>query len=356
MHFFSFDISIMYKNFHRTIQFDVMKIIATFAVVWLHVAAQRFNECYPSMEWDIRNIYDSMVRWAVPIFVMVSGALFLNPKKEIGIKRLYSKNISRLVLIFFFWSIVYCVYGGVSEKGFVAFAEDVLWGPFHFWFLKMLIGLYICVPILRPIVTNRKVELYLLCLSLVTAFIIPMLFPILGFFNDGARHYAERFIDAFGIKIALGYVGYFVFGHYLAHTVVCGKVKKCLCLLGIISVMAVCFLTRIVSNCLGTPSAVLYGYINLFTLFEATAVFLVVKDIKVSPKYYNVLVNLSKLSLGVYVIHLLVMSIIFNMWGVFSASLNPIYFIPVYTLIVFALSYLLSFVLSKIPFIRKFVS
>ena len=122
------------------------------------------------------------------------------------------------------------------------------------------------------------------------------------------------------------------------------------------SVVAVCILTRFYSNYLGTPSELFYGYLNLFTLLESTAVFLVVKDIKISPKYHEALIRLSKLSLGVYVIHPLIISIIYDLWGVHSSSFNPLYFIPVFAIIVFVVSYLLSFVLSKIPFVRKVVS
>ena len=44
--------------------------------------------------------------------------------------------------------------------------------------------------------------------------------------NDAAKGYAERTVDALGINIALGYVGYFVLGHYLFSTVFSGSVKK----------------------------------------------------------------------------------------------------------------------------------
>ena len=342
-------------NNNRTIQFDVLKIIAAFAVVWLHTSAQNFDECYPSFEWDIRNFYDSLVRWSVPIFIMVSGALFLNQNKQIKIRTLYSKNIIRLVLVFLFWSFVYCAYGGIGENGCIGFIENILYGPFHFWFLKVLIGLYICVPILRPVVTNTKSELYFICLSLVTAFIIPMLFPFIGFFSDAARNYAEKSYDAFNIKIALGYVGYFVLGHYLSHLVVSKNVKKCLCLLGVMSVVAVCGFTKFASNNIGVPWVGLYAYNNLFVLFEASAVFVVLKDIRISQKYYDVLIRLSKLSLGVYVIHPLVMSIMLDLWGINSASLNPLFFIPVFAVMIFVVSYSFSYVMSKVPLIKKFI-
>ena len=50
----------------------------TFAVMILHVAASKWGETdVDSVEWCAMNFYDSIVRWVVPVFVMISGALFL---------------------------------------------------------------------------------------------------------------------------------------------------------------------------------------------------------------------------------------------------------------------------------------
>ena len=345
----------MLSDNNRIIQFDALRVIATLAVVWLHTAAQRFYICYPSAEWDIRNFYDSIVRWAVPIFVMISGALFLNPDKKIGIKSLYTKYIFRVLIIFIFWSIIYGAYSGIGESGIVGMLGRMVQGPYHFWFLKMIIGLYICLPILREIVKDKKLEQYFILLSFITAFAIPMIFPLLGYYSDLAKEFAEKYYNAFGIKIALGHVGYFVLGNYLARNVISKKVRHTLYLLGILSFVAVCTLTRLASDYNGEPYLLLYENINLFTLFEALAIFIAVKELKIAPKYNALLINASKLSLGIYIIHPLVTSIFYDLWGIDSASLNPIYFIPLFTLIIFAISYLLSFVLIKIPVVKRFL-
>ena len=94
----------------RIIAFDVMRIISIFAVILLHYSSQRFYISFPSSEWEIRNIYDSMVRWGVPVFVMISGALFLDSNKKLSIKRLFTKNILRIICAFLFWSFIYLLY------------------------------------------------------------------------------------------------------------------------------------------------------------------------------------------------------------------------------------------------------
>ena len=337
--------------------FDVLRVIAALAVVWVHTSAQEFYFCYPSVEWDVRDFYDCLARWCVPIFVMISGALFLDSLKGIDIKTLYSKNITRVASVFIFWSIVYGVYDGMGEKGFVGLAEEIVQGPLHFWFIKMLIGLYIMVPILRAIVVDKRLEQYFICLLLVTAFFIPMLFvftdnipfikyiPFIDYISDVARDYAEKYC----------YVGYFVFGHYLANINIKKPVKRMACILGILSVFAVGILTYLYSYRVGKPYVFFYKSSNLFTLLEAVALFVVIKDIKIAPQYHPVILSASKLTIGIYIIHPLVMSVLSDYGNINSSSLNPVYFIPVFALMVFVISYCVSFVLVKIPIIKKFL-
>lgn len=339
----------------RIIQFDVLRIIAAFAVVWLHTSGQRFYDCYPSDEWDARNCYDSLVRWAVPAFVMISGALFLDPQKKIKIGVLYAHNITRIVLVFLFWSFVYCAYAGIGGNGFVDLLGRIIRGPFHFWFLKMLIGLYISVPILRAIVANKQLEQYFLCLSIATTFFIPMVFPIIGYISEDALSFVIKYYEGFEIRIAVGNVGYFVLGHYLINNNVKEELKRVVYILGLLSVAAVGFITYYVSNRVGEPYLFFYEDNNLFTFFEAVALFIFIKDVQIAPKYHAVLISASKLSLSVYILHPLVMNILFDCFALDSASLNPIYFIPIYTLIVFMVSCCLSFVLIRIPIIKRFL-
>lgn len=76
---------------------------------------------------------------------------------------------------------------------------------------------------------------------------------------------------------------------------------------------------------------------------------------QISPKYHKFIINASKLSLGIYIIHPLVMSIIYDFGKIHSVSLNPLILIPVFSLLIFVVSLLLVLVLTKIPIINKFV-
>lgn len=60
----------------RTVYFDFLRVLAAFSVVIVHVSAYKYYEVeVKTWEWQIFNIYNSVFRWTVPIFVMISGAL-----------------------------------------------------------------------------------------------------------------------------------------------------------------------------------------------------------------------------------------------------------------------------------------
>ena len=76
-----------YENKSRIVYLDLIRIFATFAVMMLHVSSQNwyFQE-YTSFNWKIFNMYDSLVRFSVPIFVMISGVFFWIIQKNYHIK------------------------------------------------------------------------------------------------------------------------------------------------------------------------------------------------------------------------------------------------------------------------------
>lgn len=219
----------------------------------------------------------------------------------------------------------------------------------------MLIGLYISVPLLRVIVANRKLEKYFVFLSLVTAYFIPILFPLIGLIDNDIRDIAVKNIKEFNLNIALGYVGYFVLGHYLYHTVVKNKTRILLGVLGITSIIVVCVLTHYISNFTGAPNKFLYHNVNMFTLFEAIAVFVLIKDVQIDPRHHPILKIVSKLTLGIYIVHLLVIRILLDLWNIDSTYLNPVYFIPIFAIFVFVISLMFTILLTKIPLVRIFI-
>ena len=83
----------------RVACYDVLRVAATFAVVALHLSAQHWadTDIY-STAWQAFNLYDSLVRWTVPVFVMISGVFFLAGTQSL--RQILRKNVLRIVTAF----------------------------------------------------------------------------------------------------------------------------------------------------------------------------------------------------------------------------------------------------------------
>ncbi|CBL13815.1 Acyltransferase family [Roseburia intestinalis XB6B4] len=77
----------------------------------LHIAGSNWDwTAVDSFEWNTFNVYDSIARCCVPIFVMISGMFFLNDDRIEPIGYIYKKRILRLVTAYLFWSTLYSLY------------------------------------------------------------------------------------------------------------------------------------------------------------------------------------------------------------------------------------------------------
>src|SRR3712207_2098915 len=91
-----------------TLWVDNLRIVAAFAVVVIHVSSGVMDEqATGSTNWWIGNLYNSMMRWCVPAFVMVSGLLLLDPSKNESIRLFYRKRTRRVLVPLLFWTMFF---------------------------------------------------------------------------------------------------------------------------------------------------------------------------------------------------------------------------------------------------------
>lgn len=131
------------KSNQRIVYLDLLRIMATFAVIFLHVTAVEVNSFSFSRNWYIATIGDSLVRWSVPVFVMISGALFLNSNKEVTCAEILKKRIPRLLLAYAFWSVLYALLDGFIMKVSIAFLYGG-WQGSQLWLPNIIYGFYLC--------------------------------------------------------------------------------------------------------------------------------------------------------------------------------------------------------------------
>lgn len=343
----------------RVLHYDLLRILAAFSVVMLHSAAQHWYvlDIY-SKEWVIANSYDAVFRFGVPIFVMISGALFLSPKYQLDISRLYKHNILRYVVIYVVWS---CIYGlwdtrtwDFAEAGWKPVFRELLYGRYHLWFLPMIIGIYIILPILRTWILNADQKNLQYFLSL---------FFILQIGRETFRaltvtdelHYA---LDLVQVELVCGYIGYFVWGYYLAHIGLSKKVRKWFYICFIPAIIANVVLGNVLAHHYGVVIRTVYDSFGVFTFCVVSALFLMAQDIfgekQFSKRTEKVIKELSAGTLGVYLMHLLIIAIL-ELVGVDSMSLPNIIGIPFLAVLCYVIATILAVFLRRIPVIGKYI-
>lgn len=144
----------------RISQFSYIRVISCFAVVLLHCINTARVYYDDGLSIDGRTAVlkaCSLLMWAVPCFLMVTGALLLDPAKEIPLSRLFGKYIRRvltalLVFTFVFTLIKYLSGDTQGSSGFIDFYITNLLKDQampHLWYLYLMIVLYLLMPLFR---------------------------------------------------------------------------------------------------------------------------------------------------------------------------------------------------------------
>jgi len=346
---------------HNT-SFDILRIIAAFSVVVLHVSGQ-YIMSYPvgSDEFCMSNFINSVSRFGVPIFVMISGAIFLSAEKSVSISKIWLKNIFRLLIVFLIWSFGYYVFQSLYywhfdfwNKGLLRTLVGCVYASEHFWFLFMIMGLYTLIPLLRTWVHNATTkELYYFVTLFVVFQILRTTFTIL---LDKSLIY--KLSDMFTIVELSGYLGYFVLGYLLTARPVSSKIKILVYSLTPIGIIANYAVSHYLSNKNGFYTPGIYDCFGIFTFIHIIALFLFVTDLipaEISnPKLSSYFKKLSLDTLGIYMMHVALLEYFVNEKILFG-HMHPIPGILLLSIICFVISGIVSAILRRIPLIGHYI-
>ena len=338
----------------QMIWIDNARIIATFAVVLLHVASGVINPTadLTSLIWWAANLYDSSVRWCVPVFVMISGLLLLDPSKKESILIFYKKRGSKILIPLIFWTIFYLIWDSaisiVKGEGFSpkTLLENVISGkPYHhMWYLYMVLTLYAFTPFLRKLVgvISSKETMFLSLLMFVMA-------SITWIFHQFSPASNQPFFNQFLLYLPYYFSGYLI-----------GKCKSSLpqrvlmliFILGILSTASGCYL---LGKTFGTNRGLyFYGYLSVTVIPTSLSFCLLLRGYERPLFRHSVIRKLASISLGMYLIHP-VFIIVFIFIGIRPKSFNPIISIPMIALAIIFLSSMTALLFQKIPYLRRVI-
>ena len=341
--------------------FDYMRAIAVCAVVALHTSAivvVKYISNPDSFGWWTGNVVNSMVRWCVPVFVMLSGALLLDPSKSETATEFFRKRINRILIPLVFWSLVYIILAWVfhsmqSGFNFIELLRRLVTGllsgrpHYHLWFLFMIIGLYAITPILRLIL--KRFHSYCLyiglgCLAL-TVYATGMQWTE-NIIIMARKIFATQFIE---------FIGYFILGSALFHNLRKQKTLWPFIALALLSMFTTAHGTynQIINN--HPVPFYFYSYNSPFVAVMVVSIFIVFCGLRDTLKVNKMITVLSDNSLGIYIIHAALLDIITQSMYRLCVMIHPVLFIPTAVVLLIALSVCISIGIRKIPIMRKVV-
>lgn len=167
---------------------DYLRAISCIAIIFIHVLSSGFlmydRELTLAGTVAYRAVLNNLM-WAVPCFIMITGALLLNPEKKIGASKLFSGYVLRLLKAVVLFGTLYVMLEIIFnpeqrtlqhlwEGLFEIFTGDT-WA--HMWYLYCMIGLYLLLPFYKKIAehSSKKELTYLLIVYLVFRSLVPLL-------------------------------------------------------------------------------------------------------------------------------------------------------------------------------------
>ncbi len=346
----------------RSLPVDLIRTVAIVLVILLHAAIEPvhlIDEMSPSgvsLWWTV-NIYSSLARPCVPLFVMLTGALLLQPSKATEpLKEFFKKRMKRIALPFLFWGIIYFIWRFFVNQEPFSYEQVVtgaLTGPYnHFWFLYMLVGLYLITPILRVVVAYaewKTIKYFLLVWFIGTAII-----PLITLSGSFGVH------DS--VFVITGWVGYFVLGAYMQRIHLRPLILYMTLLLGTIGTIVG---TYIITGTLGERQGQLFSdpcsicvITASVTLFLILSTLLSAQPKSQTPRISRVSHQISQNTLPIYLLHIIVLETFQKGYLGFKISLltlDPAIGIPLVTVATLFICLGIIYALKKIPYIGKII-
>jgi len=363
----------------RVVWADVLRFVAMFMVIGVHCTdpfnispAARLNPDYNF--WG--TIYGSFLRACVPLFVMLTGMLLLPVRQEAG--PFYKKRILRVLYPFLIWSVLYGLFPwftgiigsepSIITKFFVYAGENpsqafgdsfrnILMIPFnftpmstHMWYIYLLIGLYLFMPIFSAWVktaTDKQKRMYLYMWG------VTLLLPYLN-------EYVSRYIlgscpwnGSFGMLYYFaGFNGYLLLGHYLSKGNSWSIKKTALIssiLFGVGYAITYIGFGRMVADPNSTEEQIelFFLYCTPNVVMMTMAVFLIIQKIRITNTFWvNILTNLTKCGFGIYMVHYFLVGPSFMIVDLLQVSI-PLQ-VPVATTLTFAFAWIFTALIYKL--------
>lgn len=330
-----------------------LRALACILIVLLHIIdgwlkSNQIQLTMYSSRWWIDNVFMQIfVRTAVPIFIMISGALLLNPNKDIKFEKII-KYITRMLLIIVTFGLFYClieqfVYDRFNnplksvEISILHMFENKSWGVM--WYIYMMIGLYVITPLIKAFINNTDNKS--LVFTLIILFIVSFMIPTINYlFNvELTNFYLEGF----------AYIFYYMMGYFIAYRLKELIKQKNIYIFGVISLVGF-FSLLIFKNSYYTE---FNTNINCFIAMWSMFIYYLFSNEIIKIKENKILNIIAKYSFGIFLIHTFWLNIINKGLNIYPDILLSGIGELVFLIGTMDISILSCIILYRLPLFRK---
>ncbi len=335
------------KNQDRQLSLDLIRLASALAIILIHTVSLRYFDLdqLGYKNWIVSASLGWLVIWGTPLFVMVSGYLLIGSAAKTNATDFWKKRFHKLAIPLIFWNIFYYLFNHHSSAGSVVefFSQLFASGTAsHLYFLNIMVGLYLLTPFLTNYLSKTNLKI-----------VVPILILLSAFY-----HYSYSFLGFPRLNNIfiwfIPYLGYYLAGYLVGNLPTIKHFKIISSLIVFIFLLSI-FVTRKLVFIFEThdQDTILVSNLSLPVAGIALLIFYFLSHLSnnILQKHSHVLLKLSNLTFGVYLIHPFWLEILKN---ISITSYWP------WFLSVFILAVLLSFssvwLLSKIPYVRHFIS
>ena len=338
---------------------DILNICAILAVLFLHHNFSATNFAW-NTSWIFGVVTKAVFRFAIPVFIMITGAMLLGYREKYDTKTFFKKRFAKILIpaicwitIMFLWRLFIIKDPAFSDLSFANIIKIIANSleDEHYWYIFAIIGIYLTIPILSFIAKkeNKRAVQYAIAAMFVFNSLLPLSFQLFDLSWNPFLH----------VNLS-NYLIFLLIGYYI-HTFPIAKKRRVAIYAVAIAVFVTGFVaTLFLSNERGAFIDSIVGEnTSPFAIIYASALFVFVRNINFARARASALKLLSVLascSFGVYLTHKLVMHYTYGLLqktaGLNTSSWGFKFLCPFLT---YALCICLVLILKKIPLIRKAV-
>lgn len=352
------------KEKNRDISLDIAKILSAFFVVLIHTSVAGYEKTFGSEQWKGFLVLNTVSRFAVPVFMFVSGTLMLG-KSEYSLKKALKKSVKAFILLLIY-NVFYCFLQHALWGNAKHILREIVFIPIktqfsgHLWYGYFLVSLYLFSPILQSlyISLSNRLRIYFIAI----AFLIPSILDLYSI----CFTLSSATLTSFSMYMTLSYIGLLLLGRLIYEKVI-KLYSSFLLLLGCLLLFIGFLITLLLTFQCSIKTGKAFGEFlpenKLFTVCYATGIFILLlsqknKVCNLPMKLKKIIIFISERSLGIYFLHCAVIWIFGKnliLHGIKFNSEQYWYDAFLFAIINYLITLLLVIMFSKIPILKKIV-